>query len=101
MAERKFSPFPVLKQPKFPVYEALYNLNAAFESIAASIERLDDKAVPAQTVKLYHMQAETLRAGLNHMITGVLLGREDKDWGHFGKQAIQIEERQKQGKKKS
>ena len=92
MAARKFSPFPVLKQPKQPVYEALYKLNLAFESLAVEIERLDEsEAIPFSTLKLYRTMAEELRSAINSRITEVLHTRELKDWGHFGKLKIQQE----------
>jgi len=95
LAVRKFSPFPVLKQPKHAVYEALYNLNVAFESIAANIERLDDKALKPETLKLYRTIAEDLRAAINSLITEALHGRELKDWYRYGKEKIALEKRLK------
>jgi len=40
LAVRKFSPFPVLKQPKFPVDETLYKLNLVFPSPSSNYYRL-------------------------------------------------------------
>ena len=96
MAERKFSPFPVLKQPKFPVYKALYKLNEAFESLALEIECLDDsEAIPIETLRLYRTIAEELRATINHRLTGVLHMREAKDAYRFGELRRRQEKRKK------
>ena len=86
--------FPVFRDKKFPVYQALYNLNVAFQVIAYEIERLDDyEAVPLETLRLYRATAEELRSAMNHRVTGILLGREERDWYHYGKQVREIEER--------
>jgi hypothetical protein len=96
MAGRKFSPFPILKQPKFPVYEALYKLNLAFQSLALEIEHLDDsEAIPLATLRLYRATAEDLRASINHTLTGVLHIREANDWYKYGKLKTQTETRGK------
>lgn len=72
-------------QPKFPVYESLFNLNAAFQTIAYEIERLDDyEAVPLETLSLYMHTAEELRSAINHRVTGILLEREERDWYRYG-----------------
>src|SRR5438270_13770272 len=92
MAVRKFSPFPVLKGNKFPVYEALYKINMAFQSIAFEIERLDDyEAISLDTLRLYRMTAEDLRSAMNHRIAEVLETREMKDWNHFSKQLRKVQ----------
>jgi hypothetical protein len=84
-------------QPKFPIYQSLYNLNTAFQSIAQEIEVLDDyEAIPLDTLRLYRMTAEELRAAMNHCITDVLITREEKDWNHYGKLRIAEIERLKQ-----
>jgi hypothetical protein len=91
-----FEDFPVFNQQKFPVYQALFNLNVAFQSLAYEIERLDDnEAIPLETLRLYRTTAEELRSAMNHRITGILLGREERDWYHYGKEKREIEERQK------
>lgn len=91
MAVKKFKPFPVLKQPKWPVYDCLHKINLAFQSIAFEIERLDDyEAIPLHTLRLYRMTMEELRAGMNHHITSVLHYREERDWGHYGKARLAI-----------
>ena len=96
MAVRKFSPFPVLKGNKFPVYEVLYKLNLAFQSLALEIERLDDsEAIPLDTLRLYRMTAEELRSAMNHRIAEVLRTREDKDWNHYGKELRKVQEKLK------
>src|SRR2546421_9433158 len=100
MAEDKAKRLRVFKQQKFPVYQALFNLNTAFESIAFEIERLDDyEAVPLDTLRLYRSQAEELRSAMNHRVTGVLLGREERDWYLYGKRVREIEERLRERKK--
>lgn len=88
-----FEDFPIYKGPKFPVYQALFNLNLAFQSFAYEIERLDDhEAIPLETLRLYRATAEELRSAINHRITGVLLGREEEDWYQYGKKRIAIEQ---------
>ncbi|HLJ28331.1 MAG TPA: hypothetical protein VKY85_16590 [Candidatus Angelobacter sp.] len=100
MADEEFNPFPIFEQPKQPVYDALLKLNLAFESIAFQIERLDDdEIVPLETLRLYRMQAETLRSGINHRVLGVLLLREERDWALFGKQADEVAEELKNARK--
>jgi|SRR5579872_3100915 len=79
--------------PKWPIYDALHQINAAFQTIAAQLERLDEhEAVPAGKLYLYHAQAEELRAAINFRITNVLHVREQNDWFHFGQV---VRERQK------
>jgi len=92
LAVRKFSPFPILKQPKFPVYEALYRLNLAFQSLALEIEHMDDsEAVSPNTLRLYRTMAEDLRAAINHTVTGVLHIREANDWYKYGQAKVALE----------
>jgi hypothetical protein len=93
MAEAKAKRPRRWKQPKWPIYEALYRLNAAFQTIAAEIERIDDyEAIPLETLRLYRMTAEELRSAMNHHLTGILLTREEQDWHDYGKQKREIEE---------
>lgn len=96
MAESDFSPFPVLKEPKHPLYEALLTISGASESITTCIDSLKDEVFPQETLTLYRLQAEELRAGLAHMLTGILHRREAIDWAEFGQQANAIRERQEQ-----
>ncbi|HEY6348507.1 MAG TPA: hypothetical protein VI636_03765 [Candidatus Angelobacter sp.] len=89
----QYEDFPIYRKAKFPIYQSLFNLNAAFESIAFEIERLDDyEAVPLETLRLYRATAEELRSAMNHRVTGVLLGREEQDWYQYGKQRITTEQ---------
>ena len=89
--------FPVFRDKKFPVYQALYNLNVAFQVIAYEIERLDDyEAVPLETLRLYRTTAEEMRSAINHRVTGVLLGREEQDWYQYGKDKREMEQKLKQ-----
>ena len=89
MAEIKAKRLHIFKQQKYPIYQALYNLNTAFQTIAFEIERLDDyEAVPLNTLRLYRAQAEELRAAINHRVTGVLLAREERDWYRYGNTRI-------------
>lgn len=65
MADVKTKPHPSARQRKFRIYQALFNLNAAFESIGREIEVLDDcKAIPLETLWRCRVAAEELRAGL-------------------------------------
>lgn len=74
----------VPKQRKFKIYQCLFNLNVAFESIGREIEALDDyQAVPVETLWRF---AEELRAGLNHRILEALAERELKEWTLFGRE---------------
>ena len=83
-------------KPKFVLYQALYNLNAAFESLAAEIERLTEtKTIRPATLKLYRATSEELRSAINHRVTGVLLMVEERDWHHFGHARIRQEKRVK------
>lgn len=94
MAENKPKPSPVSGQRKFHLYQALFNLNVAFESIGREIEALDDyQTVPLETLWRCRVVAEELRAGLNHRILEALAGRELKEWAVFGKE---IRRRRKQ-----
>ena len=96
MAASKAKRSHVFKQQKYPLYQALYNLNTAFQTIAFEIERIDDyEAVPLDTLRRYRAQAEELRAGINHRVTGVLLAREERDWYTYGKERIAQEKRLK------
>ena len=91
MAEVKAKRPRIFKQQKFPVYQALFNLNTAFQTIAFEIERLDDyEAIPLDTLRRYRTQAEELRAGINHKVTGLLLMREERDWYKYGKEARKL-----------
>ena len=93
MAEVKAKRLRVFKQQKYPIYQALYNLNTAFQTIAFEIERIDDyEAVPLDTLRLYRMTAEELRSAMNHRLTEVLNRREEKDWYRYG-----MEVRKQQG----
>src|SRR5579864_3573865 len=88
----QFEGFPVFRDKKFPVYQALYNLNVAFQVIAYEIERLDDyEAVPLDTLRLYRATAEELRSAMNHRVTGVLLGREERDWYLYGEEVRKLQ----------
>ena len=101
MAETKAKRLGKLKQPrpifpKFPIYQALYNLNSAFQSIAYQIEVLDDYTViPLDTLRLYRKTAEELRAAINHHVTEKLWVREEWEWAHYGKQKAAAEKRLK------
>src|SRR5215471_17429838 len=96
MAEEQLTPFPVLKEPKHPLYETLLTISGGFESITACIDGLKDEEVfPQDTLRLYRLQMEELRAGLAHMLTGILHRRESVDWATFGQQATEIQERLK------
>jgi hypothetical protein len=87
MAEDKVNPPTVGKQRKFRIYQALFNLNVAFESIGREIEALDDsETIPVETLWRCRMVAEELRAGLNYRLLEVLAGRELKEWTLFGKE---------------
>jgi len=86
MAVIKANRLSAFRQPKFPVYQALFNLNVAFQTIAFEIERLDDyEAIPLDTLSLYMHTAEELRSAINHRVTGILLEREERDWYRYGK----------------
>ena len=83
-------------KPKFPIYQALYNLNVAFESLAQEIERLSEsKTVTPETLRLYRVTAEELRSAINHRITEVLQGREEHDWYRYGKKVRKIKAAQR------
>lgn len=87
MAENKFRPTPGFKQPKFPVYEALYHINRAFEAIHYHLEILDDYEVFPSIALLqqFGATAQELRAGINHSVVSRLDQREIFDWGKYGK----------------
>ena len=99
MAEKKFSPFPVLKQDKLPIYRSLCEVGQATKNITECLDELDDPAFPKGMLRLFRAQAETLEAGIAHLLTGVMHHRESVDWYHFGKQADDLAERQKKLKK--
>lgn len=81
-----------IKPNKFPLYQSLYNLNQAFETVAQEIERLRQlKTAPAHTLNLHLSHAEELRAGLNHTIVDKLNAREEEDWAIYGKRRIEQE----------
>ena len=74
-----------LTQPKWPVYVALHNVNAAFRNICYEIERLDDyEAIPLETLRVYMATAEELRSAMNHRMLEVLRSREEIDWFRYG-----------------
>src|SRR2546429_8781189 len=87
MAETKLKPTPGFRQPKFPVYEALYHLNQAFETIHLYMERLDDYEVfsSIDLLRQFGATAEELRAGINHSAVAALDQRELFDWGKYGR----------------
>ncbi|HEY6251486.1 MAG TPA: hypothetical protein VI685_16125 [Candidatus Angelobacter sp.] len=94
MAASKVKPLSVFKQPKFPVYQSLYNLNVAFQSIAQEIEQLKDvEVIPAAKLRLYTATAEDLRSAMNHYLMEVLLLREDKDWNRYGEELRKLQDR--------
>ena len=96
MAAKKSSPFPVFKQPKKPVYEALGELNLNFDALGAEINRLENsKAIPRETIQLYRSMTEELRSVINHRVTGVLHSREAKDAFRFGRLRARQEKRLK------
>lgn len=98
MAEDDSSPFPVLKEPKLPLYETLFTLNRDFESIANSIDGLrGDEVFSRETLTLYRLQTEELRAGIAHLLTGILHRRESADWAKFGQLAREIQGRLSKG----
>jgi hypothetical protein len=85
MAVLKANRHRILTQPKWPVYVALFNINAAFRTIAYEIERLDDyEAIPLETLRVYMAASEELRAAMNHRMLDVLQRREQRDWYHYG-----------------
>lgn len=87
-------------KPKIVLYQALCNLNAAFESLAQEIEHLSEsKTIQPQTLKLYRATAEELRAAINHRLTGILVIIEERDWYHHGKFRIAEETRLKSKKR--
>ena len=81
---------------KADIYNALAALNQGVDTALASLTILKQEGVlPEDYVQDESVFMEDQRAGLNHMIVGKLLGREDEDWIHFGKMKITIEERWK------
>ena len=97
MATSKFKPTPGFKQPKFPLYQSLYQINRAFEAIHYHLEILDDYEVfPLALLQQFGAAAGELRAGINHMIVDKLQTRETEDWAHFGRMRATIEARLKQ-----
>ena len=94
MATSKLKPTPGFKQPKFPVYQALYQLNQAFETIHINLEILDDyEAFPLALLQQFGATAQELRAGINHCAIGRLDQRETYDWGKYGKRRRANEEK--------
>jgi hypothetical protein len=60
-----------------------------FNPLRKKFEVLDDyEAIPLDTLRLYRMTAEELRAAMNHCIADVLISREERDWNHYGKLRI-------------
>ena len=79
---------------KFQLYQSLFNLNQAFETVTHEIENLRQTEVGTRdTLNLQQSIAEELRAGLNHMIVDKLEAREVEDWYLYGKQRIEQTER--------
>ena len=85
MAAPKVKLLPGFKQPKFPVYEALYHLNQAFETIHVNLEILDDYEVfPLALLQQFGATAGELRAGINHSVVSALDQRERRWWPSMG-----------------
>ena len=81
---------------KSAIYNALAALNQGVDAALESLTILKQEGVlPEDYVQDESVVMEDQRAGLNHMIVGKLLGREDEDWIHFGRMKITIEERHK------
>ena len=77
---------------KFQLYQSLFNLNQAFETVTHEIENMRHTEVGTRdTLNLQQSIAEELRAGLNHMIVDKLEAREVEDWYLYGKQRIEQE----------
>ena len=94
MATSKLKPTPGFKQPKFPVYQALYQLNQAFETIHINLEILDDyEAFPLALLQQFGATAQELRAGINHSVISRLDQREIFDWGMYGKRRMAHEKK--------
>ena len=94
MAASKFKPTPGFKQPKFPVYQALYQLNQAFETIHINLEILDDyEAFPLALLQQFGATAQELRAGINHSVISRLDQRELFDWGKYGRMRNEAEKK--------
>lgn len=99
MAEDKPNSPRVPKQPRQPkckIYQSLFNLNSAFETIGREIEVLDDHhTVPIETLWVYRVRAEEMRAGLNHRLLEILAGRELREWTVCGKEVRKRRQEQK------
>jgi len=81
-----------IKPSKSWLYQSLYNLNQAFETVAQEINHLrDSKTITPNFVALYHNTAEELRAAINRRVGVLLFAREEKEWAHFGKLRIKQE----------
>ena len=94
MAVSKVKLSPGFKQPKFPVYQALYQLNQAFETIHINLEILDDYEVfPLVLLQQFGATAQELRAGINHSVVSRLDQREIFDWGMYGKRRMAHEKK--------
>ena len=86
MATSKLKPTPGFKQPKFPLYQSLYQINRAFEAIHYHLELLDDYEVfQLALLQQFGATAGELRAGINHCAIGRLDQRETYDWGKYGR----------------
>ena len=95
MAENEFTPFPVLKGSKLVVYETLFTVSRDFESITTKLESLkgDEEVFPEETIKLFRLRAEEIRAGISHLLTSILHRCEAVDWNEFGKASIDLQQR--------
>lgn len=81
-------------KPKFLFYQALYEINQAFEAITHNIEVLrQSKTIAPDMLNLQQSMAEELRAGLNHLIVDKLNAREVEEWAIYGKQRLEREQR--------
>ena len=94
MATSKLKPTPGFKQPKFPLYQSLYQINRAFEAIHYHLEILDDyEAFPLALLQQFGATAQELRAGINHSVISRLDQREIFDWGMYGKRRMAHEKK--------
>ena len=85
-----------LALPKFTIYQALYNVNTAFQTIGNEIETLRASGLfPPEALNLYAITGEELRSGINHKILQIMELRESRDWGHFGEEKRRQEKRLK------
>ena len=75
--------------------ETCFGESLDLESVSTHLEELTAKTFPKETLRLFRLQAETLRSEIAHLLTGVLHRRESVDWYHFGKQADDLAERLK------